>query len=45
MHQDSELAAKEYLQDTGHYVYVSSQLFENFLQTYKSLIKMRQNQL
>ena len=39
MHQDCELTALGYLQDAGHYIYVSPQLFENFLRTYKRLIK------
>ena len=41
MHSDVEVTAQGYLNDTGHYVYVSPQLFENFLRTYKRLLKMR----
>ena len=45
MHQDSEIAAQGYFQETGHQVYVSPQLFENFIRTYKKLLKKRETQL
>ena len=45
MHSDVEATAVSYLNDTGHYVYVSPQLFENFLRTYKRLLKLRMGKL
>lgn len=45
MHRDIEVAANNFVQDTGHYIYITPQLFENFIRTYKGLLKYREVKL
>ena len=41
MYHDIAKQAQIYYQDTDHYVYVSPQLFETFVQTFKRLFNRR----
>ena len=38
MHLEAAIEARGYHAETGHYVYVTPQLFENFIRTYKLLM-------
>ena len=41
MYHDTAKAAQSYYQDTDHFVYVSPQLFETFVQTFRRLFQRR----
>ena len=45
MHHDCEIEHKQYYKESGHYIYITPQLFENFIRTYKKLIKRREVEL
>ena len=45
MHEDAEMEARGYFAETGHYVYVTPQVFENFIRTYKKLLRRRKQEL
>ena len=45
MHHDTAKVASLYFQETDHYVYITPQLFENFIQTFKRLFERRGKKL
>jgi len=42
MHHDCEIASIGYQQETGHFIYISPQLFENFIRNFKQMLKSRE---